>query len=446
MKQKRRLILFIMILTVACIQWMPASAVSAAELNLQAQAALVMDAQTGEILYEKDIHTKREPASTTKIVTCMLALEHLDPEQQITIPHDGSPMGSNIGIKKGEKFTVEELLYALMLPSANDAAVALAEEIGGTVENFCKMMDEKAAACGAKSTHFLNPNGLNWKGQEAHLTTAYDLAVITRSAMQDKRFRKLTGTAKYTIPATNKSKARKLENTNKCLWDTTPVKMDDGTGNKVKFVPKYEGTVGVKTGLTSTAGGCLVNAVRRNGAELISVVLHSGTEGRYYDTIQLNDYVLENFYDTKTVVKKGETVGSVRVKQGALRNVGAVAASDAAFSVRKGQEAAKTQIKLEKKELQAPVVKGQVIGTAKVYADGKLISKTKVLAAETVQEGGPLSYFGIPDWMAIMLYIAVGLLILILAIIRILKNGAGSARHRRHRAAQRQRRRRKQQK
>lgn len=100
MKQKRRLILFIMILTVACIQWMPASAVSAAELNLQAQAALVMDAQTGEILYEKDIHTKREPASTTKIVTCMLALEHLDPEQQITIPHDGSPMGSNIGIKR----------------------------------------------------------------------------------------------------------------------------------------------------------------------------------------------------------------------------------------------------------------------------------------------------------------------------------------------------------
>ena len=231
MKFRKKLFIFITILAIACTQGVPAFASSETGLpsgsflvaadekedssveyavgpELEAESAIVMDADSGNILYEKDSRSKREPASTTKIVTCMLALEYLDLDQVITVKHNAQQMGSIINVKQGEKIRTEDLLYALMLPSANDAAVALAEEIGGDVETFCSMMDEKAKECGAENTHFRNPNGLNWQGQEDHLTTAYDLAVITREAMKNSTFRKLVRTTTYTMPATNKSKER----------------------------------------------------------------------------------------------------------------------------------------------------------------------------------------------------------------------------------------------
>ncbi len=243
MKFKQKLFIVITIIAIACTQAVPAFAASADNLNLDAQAAIVMDASTGKILYEKDAYSKREPASTTKIATCLLALEKLDLNQVITVKHDATKMGNIMDVKKGEELTAEQLLYALMVYSANDAAVVLAEEMGGTVENFAKMMDAKAKECGAKSSHFLNPNGLNWQGQEAHLTTAYDLAVMTREGLKDKTFRKLVSTTEYTIPATNKSKARKLESTNECLWYNKEVEVEKGTGTDkketIKFTPYY---------------------------------------------------------------------------------------------------------------------------------------------------------------------------------------------------------------
>lgn len=409
---KRKLLIVITLTVIACTQWMPAFAASEGKPDLQAQAALVMDAETGDILYGKNIHQKREPASTTKIVTCMLALEYLDPAQEVTVSHHVDLTGSNIGIKKGETFTVEQLLYGLMLASGNDAAIVLAEEVGGSVEEFCKMMDEKAADCGARNTHFMNPNGLNWRGQEAHLTTAYDLAVITREAMKDSRFRKLVGTAKYTIPATSKSKARKLESTNKCLWYDKPLKIESN-GKMVTFVPKYEGALGVKTGLTSTAGACLVGAVEKNGTELISVVLHSGNDGRFLDTNRLWDYVFDNFYNTTPVVAKGENFGRVRVKMGANRTVTAEAEDEASVTIRDDGQVPETETKFEKRELEAPVKRGDKVGVIKVYQEGELVSQVDAVAEQSVERGGPLSYFGIPDWLAIAIYIAAGLLFLI---------------------------------
>lgn len=446
MKLKRRLFIFITVLAIACAQMVPAFAASADSLNLQAEAAIVIDADTGKILYQKDIYSKREPASTTKIVTCMLALEHLDLDQTITSSHDATNMGSIIEIKKGEQFRTEDLLYALMVPSANDAAVLLAEEIGGSVENFCKMMDKKAAECGAKSSHFMNPNGLNWQGQEAHLTTAYDLAVIAREAMKNKTFRKLVRTVTYTMPATNKSKPRKLVSTNKCLWEKKPIETDlAGPGDrkeKIKFVPYYEGVMGVKTGLTSTAGGCFVGAVDRNGTQLISVVLHSGPQNRFYDTAKMWDYTLETFYDTHEIMKKGEKVGKVRVKRGAHRNVRAVAENPAAVTIPKGQDTKNVRTKFEKKELKAPVQKGDKIGVVRVYNDDKLMSRINVVADETVQEGGPLSVIGIPDWLAVLIYIAAALIILMILVIYLLGRRPGSKRSRRKAArAKRQKRR-----
>lgn len=439
MKFKSKLFILITMIMVLCVQGTPsfAAAEDGQKLDLRAKAAIVMDAQTGEILYEKDIDVKRQPASTTKIVTCMLALEHLSPDQIITVNQKVTDMGSCIDIKEGETFAVEDLLYGLMLASGNDAAEALAYEVGGSIEKFCQMMDEKAKDCGAQNTHFRNPNGLNWQGQEDHLTTARDLALITKEAMKNEMFRKLVSTSKHTIPATNKSKARKLVNSNKCLWRKKPIKLTSGNETEkktVKFVPKYDGMIGVKTGYTSTAGGCLVGAVNRNGTELISVVLGSGEDGRYYDTNQLNDYVLDNFYETSLIVSKGQEMGKLRVKKGAVRKVTAVAAEDASVTTRAGEDAPEVRTEFEeKKNLEAPVAKGQRIGSVRVYIGNKLMSETNAIAEETVEEGGPLSYFGIPDWLALMIYIAVGLLVLIILAIRFLGVGRKIKRRRQRR-------------
>ena len=479
MKLKRRLFIFITILAIACTQGVPAFAASetgspqefflvAAEekaaqdveyvtdLELEAESAIVMDADTGKILYEKDSRSKREPASTTKIVTCMLALENLDLDQVITVKHDAQQMGSIINVKKDEKIRTEDLLYALMLPSANDAAVALAEEIGGTVENFCEMMDEKARECGAENTHFRNPNGLNWQGQEDHLTTAYDLAVITREAMKNSTFRKLVSTTTYTIPATNKSKERRLLLTNKLLWDDAARALSEKMNSaedsskkvevkKTKEVPSYDGAIGVKTGLTSTAGGCFVGAVERNGRELISVVLHSGNDDRFFDTIKLWDYSFDSFYETHKVIATGEKIGKVRVKRGAHRHVKAIAQEDILVTALKGEDVSGLRTEFEKLELQAPVSKGDKIGTVKIYNGDKLVNQVEVLAAETIEKGGPLSVIGIPDWLAVMIYIAAGLILLLILVVYLLGRRPGSKRSRRKAArAKREKRRREQ--
>ena len=448
MKFRKRLFVFIMILAIACDQWTPAFAASADSPQLEAESAIVIDADSGKILYEKDIYTKRQPASTTKIVTCMVVLEHLELDDTLTAKHDAVQMGSIIDIKKGEKFVVEDLLYALMLPSANDAAVAFAEEIGGNETNFCKLMNEWAEDCGAKSTNFLNPSGLNWQGQEEHLTTAYDLALITKEAMKNKTFRKLISTESYTMPATNKSKKRELKNTNKLLWDTEPITVEEETTStkngktvvntkEIEFVPKYEGTIGVKTGQTSTAGACLVGAVERNGTELISVVLNSGADSRFYDTAKMWDYVLENFYDTHNIVRKNEHVGKVRVKRGEHRHVAGIAESAAAVTVTSGAEIDGVTTEFEEMELQAPVKKGDKVGVIKVYNGNELVSQTDVVAAETIEKGGPLSYIGIPDWLAVLIYIAAALILLMLLIIWLLRRRARKRRRRRKAAAAR---------
>ena len=442
MKLRHQLFIFMTIFAIACTHAVPAFAASSEPLKLDAQAAIVMDADSGKVLYEKDAYSKREPASTTKIVTCMLALEKLDLDQVITVPHDATKMGNIMDVKKGEKLTVKDLLYALMVYSANDAAVVLAEEMGGSVANFAKMMDAKAKECGAKNSHFLNPNGLNWQGQEAHLTTAYDLAVLAQEGMKNATFRKLVSTVNYTIPATNKSKARKLESTNLCLWDTETKKVETKIKTTVKgktvekvekkeFVPKYEGVIGVKTGLTSTAGGCYVGEIDRNGTKLIAVVMHSGPVDRFYDAIQLWDYTLNKYYDTHKIVNKNEKVGKARVQLGAHRNVPAVAAKNASITILKKENIKNVRTEFVEQDLEAPVKKGQKVGTINVYDGDKLMSKTDAIAAKSIKKGGPLSRFGIPDWLAILMYIGAVLFVLLVIVLIALRNTGRRARSKR---------------
>lgn len=419
MTMKRQTYIFIVVLLLFWVQAVPALAQTEEPPQIEAKSAIVIDAKTGKVLYQKDADTKREPASTTKIITCMLALEHLELDQTVTVTGKMDKIGNVIGLKEGEEIKVEDLLYALMVYSANDAAVALAQEIGGSVPAFGKMMDEKAKACGAKNSHFLNPNGLNWKGQEAHLTTAYDLAVITKKAMENETFRKLVTTKKHVIPATNKSKARHLKSTNMLLVDSNETMSVNGE----KRPMQYEGTIGVKTGLTSTAGNCFVGAVEKNGTELISVVLFSGDKARFAETAELWEYSIANFYDTHESVKKGDALEKVRVKRGAYRSVLSHAEEDAFATIPKGESSSDIRTEFVSKEVKAPVQKGQAVGLVKVYVGSKLVSQTNALAAETIEEGGPLSYFGIPDWMAILIYIALGIILAIIVVLMLLRRG-----------------------
>lgn len=439
-KPFKRISIILLILTIVSIQASQvhaAKAVNADAPSVEAQSAIVLDRETGKILYKKDAYSKREPASTTKIITCLLVLDKLDLNETITISGKTETVGNVIGLKDGERIQVKDLLYALMVYSANDAAVAFAKEIGGSVEQFSKMMNQKAKECGAKDSYFMNPNGLNWQGQEAHLTTAYDLAVISREAMKNKTFRQLVTTKEYTIPATNKSPARQLKSTNLCLIDSNEQVTVDG----VKRPAKYEGTVGIKTGLTSTAGACYVGSISKDGAELITVVLHSGDKGRFADSIALWEFSLDNYYDAHKMVKQGEELEKVRVKRGAHRSVMTVAEQDASAYVLKGESAEDLDTEFVPKDVRAPIKKGQPIGVIKVYDGKELVSTTRALAAEKIEEGGLLSIFGIADWVATVIYITIVLVGGIVIILYLLgrRNSRRSERRRRRKRRQRRR-------
>lgn len=411
---RKRFYFILTVLIVFCVQAVPVSAAEGPKIA--AEAAIVIDADTGDVLYQKKAREKREPASTTKIMTGLLALEHLDPDEEITVTGNLDTMGNVIKLKQGEVITVENLLYGLLVHSANDAANVLAIEIGGTQENFAKMMTKRAKQCGAKNTKFLNPNGLNWAWQPDHLTTAYDLAVIAKEAMKNSTFRKIVSTKKYFIPATNKAGTRKLINTNRCLWDKkSKIKV-----NGKLTTPYVEGSMGIKTGLTSTAGSCFVGEVNHNGTKLISVILGSGDLTRFSDTKALWEYCINQFYDTHDYAKKGEALEKVRVHRGAIRNVETVAEQDASVTILSGKSRKSITAKFIPQEVYAPINKGETIGTFVVYNGNQLVSSTAALAAEAVEKGGPLSYFGIPDLAALFIYIFAGLVIVIIIIARVM--------------------------
>ena len=433
MKIRNRLFILVLAAVIACAQWVPAFAApkdstkqetqTAAKVrqDVEAEAAIVIDADTGEILYGKDAYSKREPASTTKIVTCLVALDELELDQEIRIKSKHDQLGNVIGIKKGEKFTAEQLIYAMMVHSANDAAVALAEEIAGSEEEFAKLMTQKAKQLGAKNTNFQTANGMNWAWCTEHYTTAYDLATITQEAMKDKTFRKIVRTAEYTVPKTNKSDERHLISSNKFLWDETiyaTAKKEAQKDNPEEklYKPEYDGVIGVKTGLTSTAGACLVAVKDVNGRELIGVVLNSSDDGRYKDLMKMWDYCTEEYYNTYPQYNAGKDVAKIRVKRGEVRKVQAVAAEDIAATITKKEQYSNVSREIVKYKLKAPVKKGDVVGKVEVYYEDKLINQRNIVAAETVEKGGFLSIFGIPDWLAPFVYITIVLLALIIFI------------------------------
>lgn len=377
--------------------------------NLNAKAAVLINASTGEVLYNKNMNQKMYPASTTKIMTALLVLENLDLSSTVTIDKETAETGEcQINLIEGEKVTVEQLLYALLLKSANDAAVALAKEVDGSIPAFADRMNAKAKELGAKNTNFVTPNGLH---DDNHYTTAYDLAMITKGAMKNKEFRKIVTTLKYTIPETNKSDARVLHNPNKLLYSKTKISV-----NGVLKPLKYEGATGIKNGYTSEAERCLVAGAKRENIELISVVLKTTATGKFADSIALLDYGFEN-YKSVPAIKKGESLGKIKVIKGAVRNVEIVAAKSSYLTRLQNKADLKVNTKVMiDNEVAAPVSKGQKVGKVEIYTGNILVDAVDVVTVKQVDKGGILSVIGIPDSFSHILKIALLVIIVLFAI------------------------------
>ena len=252
--------------------------------DIVSNAAIVMDAKTGQILYEKNSDVGKYPASITKVITVLIALEHnLDMDQVVTMSENAiwgiERSSTNIGLDVGEQVTVRDLLYATIVNSANECAYQLAELVGGDVETFADMMNNKAAELGCKHTHFVTPNGLH---DDDHYTTAYDMALIMQAAIKNEQFRKIAGTVSYTVPATN------LTDETRPLW--TGTKMINPANPNY-----YEYCEGGKNGYTTNANNTLVTFAKKDGLELICVVLDcDGQKYTFSDSKALYEYCYNN--------------------------------------------------------------------------------------------------------------------------------------------------------
>lgn len=330
-------------------------------LNINAESAILIDGDTGKILYEKSAYEKRAPASTTKIMTALLALEHCKATDVATVTSEAItsvPSGYSTDLlKMGEELTIKDLLYALLLPSSNEAANVLAIHIAGSIDSFASIMNTKAMDLGCKNTHFVNPNGVH---DDNHYSTAYDLSLIAKEAMKNDIFRQIVSTASYTLPNSNKYSRidRTLITTNDLI--------------KKQSNNYYEYAIGIKTGFTTPAKNCLVSSATKDGKTLIAVVLRSNTDNnRYNDTKTLFNYGFDNF-SKKDIVKSGSTIKTIDVKNAtsATKNLNLVAETGINTMVTndKLNDTIEPQINLNE-HLQAPIKKDSIVGTATYTVD-----------------------------------------------------------------------------
>ena len=355
--------------------------------EISGASAVLIDADTGQILFKKKAKNKREPASTTKIMTAMLALENLNKKDKLTLRDDFEYryQDSSIALVPGEKVSVNDLLYAALLASGNDAALALAEGVSGTEEEFVDLMNERVKEMGLKKTHFANPHGLH---DEKHYSSAYDLAMIAREAMKNKDFRKYVKTYEHQMKETNKQAARLVHNSNRLLYSEGWHVMVYGE----RRVIKDDEVTGVKTGYTTDSRNTLVASAKRDGLSLIAVSLKSEGVMEYQDVLNMFEYGFHN-YTHKPFIKAGEELPldepfEIEVKEGVGTTVGAVAAEDIITTVKKDKEAKGLFIRTSVAALTAPVEEGQVIGQAIVTVgekeDAYVVGETDLLASSFI--------------------------------------------------------------
>ena len=323
------------------------SSTSVAMPEIDAKAAILIDASTGRVLYAKNEHESLPMASTTKILTALIALESIDDfSRTVTLPDDFMNVGeSSIYLEPGETHTYEDLFYALLLRSANDAAQAIAIGVSGSEEAFVEEMNAKTKELGLKDSHWANPHGLD---AEDHYTSAYDLAMIAREDVKYDFFNEVIKTESWTMPWAENDYDRTLYNHN-------------------QFLDLYEGGDGIKTGYTDDAGNCLVASATRNGLRLIGVVLNCSEH--YTAMSQMMDYGFAN-YQAVTAGQAGDKVGTARIIDGNVKTLDLVLAADAvlAFAQDADLESLGEGTPDIPAALEAPVTAGTEVGTM-TYTD-----------------------------------------------------------------------------
>ena len=318
-----------------------------------AQSAILLDGQTGRVLYEKQADKQSLIASTTKIMTALIICEQTNVLDRVRIlPEAVGIEGSSMYLKEGEVLTVQELLYGLMLHSGNDAAVALAIYCGGTVEGFAELMNDKAHRLGMRDTHFVNPNGLDSPG---HYSTARDMAVLAAYAMENPIFAKTVSTKTVTAGG------RTLRNHNKLLW-------------------QLSGADGVKTGFTKKAGRILVSSCTRQGRRLIAVTMNDGNDWQDHRNLMETGFA---DFSVQQIVHAGACLGKVPVISGEAGYVEVLATTDFFYSLAQNEQ---VELQLSQPEfVYAPVAQGQSAGFAYVCLNGKAVGKIPLVFGQTVE-------------------------------------------------------------
>ncbi len=430
MKKYRFLSLFLLL--VLSLSLTPASAAvpGQEDLNLFCTKAVLLDANHGEVLYDMNSSERAAPASTTKLMTCLLVLEAVQSGQmslntQITAgetTYQGLTGNfSTANIKVGEVLTVEELLYCLMLPSANEAANVLAVAVDGSVEDFVSHMNRRAGELGCEGTRFANPHGMD---QENHYSTAYDLALMMQACLEHDEFITVTTTPKHNVPATNMSKEREIYNTNGLVSSWTYSSY------------LYDKCIGGKTGTTDAAGRCLVAAARDGDEVLISVILGSGPmevpgeeklkQGQFRESRRLLEYGFSNFHRV-TITRGDEPVDTVKVtmsRQADEVNVKPQGSITKTLPKSIDLDDIETDIRLFSKEVEAPVKAGDVMGVMTLSYEGEVYGKLDLVAVTSVERSELLhkkqQFFDFFQTTGVKIAVAAAAVVLCLTALRLL--------------------------
>jgi serine-type D-Ala-D-Ala carboxypeptidase (penicillin-binding protein 5/6) len=346
---------------------------NANSLETTAESAVIMEYNTGRVIYSKNQDKQLPPASVTKVMTMLLAVEAVESgkvkldDKVVTSENAWKLGGSQIYLEPGEEMTYRDMLQAVAVGSANDASVAMAEHIGGSVEEFVNMMNEKAKSLGLKHTHFVNPYGLPAEG---HYTSAYDMAVISREALKYPLLREMVSQKELSL----RGGEFRSYNTNKLLW-------------------WYKGADGIKTGWTNEAKYCLASTVERDGLRLITVVLATPeVRSHFRESMKLYNWAFARYKAVK-IKDKNAYMGRVKVNKGVEASVDAITLGPLAPVVLKGEaKKLREEVRLDQ-QIVAPIQKGQKLGEVVVYNGSEVIGKVNIVASHSVAKGSILRQF-----------------------------------------------------
>lgn len=372
-------------------------------LGLLSEGAVLLEMETGKVLYDKNMNERLYPASITKILTAILVLENCNDLSEKTVASEYAvnsiPNGyTTAGIKVGEAFSIEELLEVMLLRSANEAATILAEYVSGSLKEFCKLMNEKAKSIGAVNSNFLNANGMH---DENHYSTAYDMALIEKYCMQNKEFRRISKLTSCSLPNTPyyEGETRFFKNTHAFL-------LKDSSNY-------YKYAIAGKTGYTTPAKNCLVTCANKDGFELVAVVLHAegsenGVSARYLDTKKLLDFGYDK-YEVLKVRDAGETIEKLEIKtrNGEKKKIDLILEDGISIISAKNEDIIEKKGDIELKEITLPIRENQILGNITYTINGEVYN-VNVLAGSSVDfEEGVSKVIFETDKKAEMLVVAI---------------------------------------